>query len=100
MKPPNTAVLSAPATLSSAASFRRVPGTVLVAVALAGGFVSGPPMEASTAGAASPTYEVKFRVRGIVSTTTVQARDAGQAKKLVMAQYGGEARVLGVRRVD
>lgn len=74
-------------------------GTALLAVALASGLVPGLPGGAATAVAASPTYEVKFRVKGIVSTTTVQARDAGQAKKLVQAQYGGAATVLSVKRL-
>jgi hypothetical protein len=74
-------------------------GAVLLAVMLAGGLVPGLPFGGATAVAASPTYEVKFRVKGIVSTTTVQARDAGQAKKLVQAQYGGEATVLSVKRL-
>lgn len=100
MRNPNTTVMITPAPLSAAASVRHLPRTFLLAVALAGGFVAVPPTGASTALAASPTYEVKFRVKGIVSTTTVKARDAGQARKLVTAQYGGEARVLSVRRVD
>lgn len=80
----------------------RRPGAVLLAVMLASCPlvpVPGLPFGAATAVAASPTYEVKFRVKGIVSTTTVQARDAGQAKKLVQAQYGGAATVLSVKRL-
>ena len=72
----------------------------LLAFAVIGGIAPVPPFAVSSALAASPTYEVKFRVKGIVSTTTVQARDAGQAKKLVMAQYGGEAQVLSVKRLN
>jgi hypothetical protein len=35
-----------------------------------------------------------------VSTTQVQASDAGHAKKLVQAQFGPSVTVLGVKRVD
>jgi hypothetical protein len=37
---------------------------------------------------------------GRVSTTRVQASDAGQAKKLVQAQFGPNVTVLSVKRVD
>lgn len=33
------------------------------------------------------TYETRIRLNGKVSTTRVQASDAGQAKKLVQAQF-------------
>jgi len=46
------------------------------------------------------TYEVRFRMDGRVSTTRVQANDAGQAKKLVKAQYGDKVTVLSTKRVD
>jgi hypothetical protein len=46
------------------------------------------------------TYEAKIRLDGKVSTTQVQASDAGHAKKLVQAQYGSKVTVLGVKRVD
>jgi hypothetical protein len=46
------------------------------------------------------TYEAKIRLGGKVSTTQVQASDAGHAKKLVLAQYGSQVTVLGVKRVD
>ena len=46
------------------------------------------------------TYEVKFRLDGRVSTTQVQANDAGHAKKLVQAQYGPKVTVLSVKKVD
>jgi len=45
------------------------------------------------------TYEVKFRLQGIVSTTQVQANDAAQAKKLAEAQYGKEITVLSTKRL-
>lgn len=45
------------------------------------------------------TYEVKFRLKGIVSTTQVQANDAAQAKKLAEAQYGKEITVLSTKRL-
>jgi hypothetical protein len=46
------------------------------------------------------TYEVRVRLNGKVSTTQVQASDAGQAKKLVQAQFGPSVTVLSVKRVD
>ena len=45
------------------------------------------------------TYEVKFRLEGQISTTQVQASDAGQAKKLVQAQYGHKVTVLSTKRL-
>ena len=45
------------------------------------------------------TYEVKFRLKGIVSTTQVQANDAAQEKKLAEAQYGKEITVLSTKRL-
>jgi hypothetical protein len=44
------------------------------------------------------TYNVKIRFNGVVSWTTVQANSAGQAKQLVLAQYGGAVDVLSVQR--
>jgi hypothetical protein len=35
-----------------------------------------------------------------VSTTQVKASDAGQAKKLVQAQFGPSVTVLSVKKVD
>ncbi len=49
---------------------------------------------------ANHTYEVKIRFDGKVSTTQVQASDAGHAKKLVQAQYGPKVTVLGVKKID
>lgn len=46
------------------------------------------------------TYEVRIRLDGRVSTVRVQAADAGQAKKLVQAQFGDKATVLSTKRVD
>lgn len=46
------------------------------------------------------TYEARIRLKGNVSTTTVQASSAGQAKKLVQAQFGPEVTVLSVKRID
>jgi hypothetical protein len=74
--------------------------TCVLVAAVVGVGMPLPPFPAPTAHAASPTYEVKFRVKGIVTTTTVQATNAGQAKKLVLAQYGSSATVLAVRRVN
>jgi len=45
------------------------------------------------------TYEVKFRLKGIVSTTQVQANDSAQAKKLAEAQYGKDITVLSTKKV-
>ena len=45
------------------------------------------------------TYEGKFRLKSIVSTTQVQANDASQAKKLVEAQYGKQVTVLSTKRL-
>ena len=47
----------------------------------------------------SHTYEARIRLHGKVSTTQVQASDAGQAKKLVQQQFPG-ATVLSVKKVD
>lgn len=46
------------------------------------------------------TYQARIRLNGKVSTTQVQASDAGQAKKLVQAQYGPTVTVLSVKRID
>jgi hypothetical protein len=45
------------------------------------------------------TYEARIRVSGKVSKVTVQASDAGQAKKLVEMQFPG-ATVLSVKKID
>jgi len=45
------------------------------------------------------TYEARIRLNGKVSTTQVQASDAGQAKKLAQQQFPG-ATVLSVKKVD
>ncbi len=45
------------------------------------------------------TYEARIRLNGKVSTTQVQASDAGQAKKLVQSQFPN-ATVLSVKKVD
>jgi len=49
---------------------------------------------------AAHTYEARIRLDGRVSTTRVQASDAGQAKKLVQAQFGPKVTVLSVKRID
>jgi len=46
------------------------------------------------------TYEAKIRRNGKVTTTQVQASDAGSAKKMVIAQFGSGVTVLSVKRVD
>jgi hypothetical protein len=45
------------------------------------------------------TYEVKFRLKGQVTTTQVQAADAGKAKQLVEAQFGPGVTVLGTKKL-
>lgn len=45
------------------------------------------------------TFEARIRLNGKVSTTRVQASDAGQAKKLVQSQFPN-ATVLSVKKVD
>jgi hypothetical protein len=45
------------------------------------------------------TYEARIRLHGKVSTTQVQASDAGHAKKLVQSQFP-TATVLSVKKVD
>lgn len=44
------------------------------------------------------TYRVKIRFNGSISYVTVGASSAGQAKQLVLAQYGGQVDVLSVER--
>ena len=46
------------------------------------------------------TYEARIRLNGKVSSAQVQASDAGQAKKLVQAQFGPKVTVLSVKKVD
>jgi len=80
--------------------------TFLLLVVVVGGAtaVSESGITADVAGATMPlvlhTYEVRFRLDGRVTTTRVQANDAGQAKKLVQAQYGDKVTVLSTKRVD
>ena len=45
------------------------------------------------------TYEVRFRLEGKISVTQVQASDAGQARKLVQAQFGPRVTVLSTTRL-
>jgi hypothetical protein len=49
--------------------------------------------------AVSHTYEARIRLNGKVSTTRIQASDAGHARKLVQAQFP-TATVLSVKKVD
>ena len=49
--------------------------------------------------AVTRTFEARIRLNGKVSTTQVQASDAGQAKKLVQSQFPN-ATVLSVKKVD
>jgi len=78
---------------------RFIPVVVLLACSLAV-FPSSVRATPIPIAMANHTYEVKIRLDGKVSTTQVQASDAGHAKKLVQAQYGSKVTVLGVKRVD
>lgn len=75
-------------------------GPVLAGSASGGQRISGRTAADAAATLTLHTYEARIRVSGRVSTTTVQARDAGHAKQLVRAQYGDRATVLSVRRID
>jgi hypothetical protein len=57
-----------------------------------------PPASHSTT-LASLTSEARIRLNGKVSTTLIQASNAGQARKLVEAQFP-TATVLSVKKVD
>lgn len=70
----------------------------ILALALAGPAHSGSRVSLPTA-LVTQTYEARIRINGKVSTTQVQASDAGQAKRLVQAQFP-TATVLSVRKVD
>ena len=74
-------------------SFRAI-----VALALLVGS-SSPMMGVPASVLVAHTYEARIRLNGKVSTTRVQASDAGQAKKLVQTQFP-TATVLSVKRVD
>ena len=73
-------------------------GFVLLAFALAGPMAPTVPASPPIA-LVTHTYEARIRLNGKVSTTQVQASDAGQAKKLVQAQFP-TATVLSVKKVD
>lgn len=45
------------------------------------------------------SYQIKFRVQGMISVTTVVANDSAQARRLVIAQYGQGTVVLSTNRV-
>ena len=68
---------------------------LLVSPAIPSAFATNPGVVAI-----NHTYEAKIRLNGKVSTTQVQASDAGHAKKLVQAQFGPSVTVLSVKRVD
>lgn len=71
---------------------------VIVALALLVGS-SSPTIGVPASVLVAQTYEARIRLKGKVSTTRVQASDAGQAKKLVQTQFP-TATVLSVKRVD
>ena len=60
---------------------------------------SGPPPAVPSTALVTHTYEARIRLAGKVSTTQVQASDAGHAKKLVQAQFP-PATVLSVKKID
>jgi nitrogen fixation protein FixH len=70
-----------------------------VAVVLVAGIVPAFAVQNPGVVAVNHTYEARIRFNGKVSTTQVQASDAGQAKKLVQQQFPG-ATVLSVKKVD
>jgi len=76
--------------------------TLFYAALLLGTTLSIPSASAASPGiiAISHTYEAKIRLNGKVSRTQIQASDAGQAKKLVQAQFGPSVTVLSVKKVD
>lgn len=71
---------------------------LMVALALTGSTPTIPPPPLPTA-FVNHTYEARIRLNGKVSTTRVQASDAGQARKLVQSQFP-TATVLSVKKVD
>lgn len=73
---------------------------VLIAVMLGAGLSPAAIASMQPMVMAAHTYEARIRLDGRVSTTRVQASDAGQAKKLVQAQFGPNVTVLSVKRVD
>lgn len=70
----------------------------ILALALSASAPPAPPASQPTA-LVTHTYEARIRLNGKVSTTQVQASDAGQAKKLVQSQFPN-ATVLSVKKVD
>lgn len=74
-----------------------VPLLVLFAAASTPCHADGSAMSVARAG--SHTYESRIRLNGRVSKTRVQASDAGQARKLVQAQFGPTRTVLSVKVV-
>lgn len=71
---------------------------LLISLALAAG-VPGAVREVPSATRVLHPYEARIRLNGKVSTTKVQASDAGQAKKLVQSQFP-TATVLSVKKLD
>lgn len=72
---------------------------LLLAFLIAGG-VPEPAQEGPAVAFKTHTYEALIRFKGRVSTTQIQASDAGQAKKLVQAQFGPSVTVLSVKKLD
>ena len=68
---------------------------LLISLAIPSAFATNPGVVA-----VNHTYEARIRLNGKVSTTQIQASDAGHAKKLVQAQFGPSVTVLSVKRVD
>ena len=72
---------------------------LLLLFALMNPVVSDGGAPAGSVVAVAHTYEARIRVNGKVTKVTVQASDAGQAKKLVEMQFPG-ATVLSVKKID
>ena len=75
----------------------RLEVAVMLALTLCGATTFAAPIPGAVA--INHTYEARIRLNGKVSTTQVQASDAGQATKLVQQQFPG-AKVLSVKKVD
>jgi hypothetical protein len=56
------------------------------------------PLSISREDAQMHPYSVKIRLNGAISYVTVNANSAGQAKQLVIAQFGDSVDVLSVTR--
>lgn len=71
----------------------------MIVVLAIGGDPSVAATQSPVAVTALHTYEARIRFEGKVTTTQVQASDAGQAKRLVQQQFP-KATVLSVKKID